>query len=600
MRYCWRIMLATVVGLLSIGPVHATTGAANGWGDSAAESQPVQQKAKVAQAAAPSTDSAPARSEPTTSAPAQPADENYKWLIKSPPQRDKQGDDQGYKWAIPAAAAADKSASSEKQAGSSEAKADGKPDAGKKSTSYYRPANSYATNPDSDPPRYVRRLSETGIEAFKDINWLDIGFEFRTRYEMRRDDFRRVEAGYDNPFFLRSRAYLGIREILDPFRFTIEFQDSRVYNNRFPTTDQENNPYDLIQGYGELYFKNALGVDDRKQNRPIRFRAGRMAYETLDRRFIARNEWRNTTNSFEGFRINLGREANDWEIDLWGLQPVRRLQREFDEANDHLWFYGAIGHWRRWSDIITLQPYYMGQMQTADPIGHTATNRLDREIYMPSMRAYGLIGNTGLDFDVNFSYQLGTHGNERHNAYGYTTEVGYKFKHPWKPRLTGFYGYATGDRNPNDGENNRFDRFFGFARPWSSDHYVIYENIKHPRIRFDFQPAQKLGIEASYAWFWLASSTDRLFDTFDGNISVVRDPGFNRDRTGRSGDEVGNGVELRLRYQIDPRINTILGYSHFIAGDFIKNRMAAHPEEITQRGGSSDFVYVEVVITAFK
>jgi len=32
-----------------------------------------------------------------------------------------------------------------------------------------------------------------------------------------------------------------------------------------------------------------------------------MAYETLDRRFIARNEWRNTTNTFEGFRLNLGR-----------------------------------------------------------------------------------------------------------------------------------------------------------------------------------------------------------------------------------------------------------------------------------------------------
>ena len=62
----------------------------------------------------------------------------------------------------------------DKPAGTSEAK----PEEGKKSTSYYRPSNSYATNPDSDPPRYVRRLSETGIEAFKDINWLDIGFEF--------------------------------------------------------------------------------------------------------------------------------------------------------------------------------------------------------------------------------------------------------------------------------------------------------------------------------------------------------------------------------------------------------------------------------------
>ena len=201
-----------------------------------------QQADRVAQATVPSADSAPARS----------SDENYKWLIKSP--------DEGNKLAIPAG---DKSAASERPAGSSEvkpeAKPDGKPDAGKKSTSYYRPANSYATNPDSDPPRYVRRLSETGIEAFKDINWLDIGFEFRTRYEMRRDDFRRVEAGFDNPFFLRSRAYLGIREILDPFRFAIEFQNSRVYNNRFPTTDQEYNPYDLIQGYAELYFKNALG-----------------------------------------------------------------------------------------------------------------------------------------------------------------------------------------------------------------------------------------------------------------------------------------------------------------------------------------------------
>ncbi len=580
MGYTSRITLALMVGMLPMGLIHARSGQGE---LRVASLQGAEQIARMAQTAQEGTrDRAAPAANPAS---VKLSDDNYKWLIKASAE--------GYKWAIPAG---NNSTATDKPAGTPEAK----PEEGKKSTSYYRPSNSYATNPDSDPPRYVRRLSETGIEAFKDINWLDIGFEFRTRYEMRHDDFRRVEAGFDNPFFLRSRAYLGIREILDPFRFAVEFQDSRVYNNRFPTTDQENNPYDLIQGYGELNFKNALGQDDRKQSRPVRFRAGRMAYETLDRRFIARNEWRNTTNTFEGFRLNLGREANDWEIDTWGYQPVRRLQTKFDEANDHLWFFGSIGHWRKWSDIITLQPYYMGQKQTADPNGHTATNRLDREIHMPGIRAYGLIGTTGLDFDVNFSYQFGTNGTERQDAYGYTTEVGHKFKHPWKPRLSGFYGYATGDRHPDDGVNNRFDRFFGFARPWSSDHYVIYENIKHPRVRFDFQPAQKLGIEASYAWFWLASSTDRLFDTFDGNISVVKDPGFNRDKTGRSGDYVGSGVELRVRYQIDPRINTVIGYSHFIAGEFIQNRMAAHPEEITQRPGFSDFFYVEVLITAFK
>ncbi|MEK7843155.1 MAG: alginate export family protein, partial [Pseudomonadota bacterium] len=454
-------------------------------------------------------------------------------------------------------------------------------------------------NPDTDPPRYVRKLSEIGVEAFKDVTWLEIGLEHRTRYEMRHNDIRHVEGGFDNPFFLRNRAYLGIKEILDPFRFAVEFQDSRVYNHKFASTDQENNPYDLIQGYGELYFKRALGEDDRKQNRPLRFRVGRMAYETLDRRFIARNEWRNTTNSFEGFRLNLGQQNNPWEVDLFGMQPVKRLQTEFDRRNDHLWFFGAIGHWRKWSDIVTLQPYYMGQKQTANPTALTATGQLDRGIHMTGLRGYGRIANTGLDYDLNFSYQFGTNGTQRHDAYGYTTEVGRNFNYAWKPRLSAFYGYASGDRDPNDNVNNRFDRFFGFARPWSADHYVIYENIKSPKVRFDLQPTQKFGIEAGYTWFWLASSTDRLFDTFDGNISVVRDPGFNRDKTGRSGDWVGGAFEGRIRYQLTPRVNTVVGYTHFTAGDFVKNRIAAQPDHIAQRSGNTDFLYVEVLISAF-
>ncbi len=583
MKVWWQILLASAIGIMSIGSAQANVISGQ------PQERPVAgpQVQQVAQAGAPAVNKETLKS----------SDDNYKWAIK-PSDTTRIATlsaDDNYGWLI-------------KPSGENQTEtiklADlidfppARPEAAKKTTTYYRRADSYTTNPDSDPPRYVRTLNTIGIEAFKDITWLDIGFEFRTRYEMRRNDIRHVEGGFDNPFFLRSRAYLGIKEILDPFRFAVEFQDSRVYNHKFPSTDQENNPYDLIQGYGELHFKQALGQDDRKQDRPVRFRAGRMAYEALDRRFIGRNEWRNTTNTFDGFRLNLGQQDNNWEIDMWGMQPVKRLQTRFDEANNHLWFYGAIGHWRKWSDIITLQPYYMGQKQTADPYGFTATNRLDREIHMPSLRGYGRIGNL-LDYDLNFSYQFGTNGTQVHDAYGYTAEVGRTFNYAWKPRLSGFYGYATGDRNPNDNVNNRFDRFFGFARPWSSDHYVIYENIKSPRVRFDLQPTQRLGLEASYVGFWLASSTDRLFDSFDGNISVTKDPGFNRDRTGRSGDYVGSALELRLRYQFTSRVNTVVGYSHFTAGDFVKNVIKAHPDDIAQRSGNTDFFYVEVLISAF-
>ncbi|HLP82399.1 MAG TPA: alginate export family protein, partial [Nitrosomonas sp.] len=175
-----------------------------------------------------------------------------------------------------------------------------------------------------------------------------------------------------------------------------------------------------------------------------------------------------------------------------------------------------------------------------------------------------------------------------------------------KPRIGLFYGYATGDKNPTDNVDNRFDRFFGFARPWSVDHYVIYENLKAPKIRFEFQPTQKLGFEMGYGGYWLASKTDRMFDILDGNISnTVRDPGFNRDRTGQSGDFGGHAFEGRIRYQPTPRINTILGYTHFTAGEFVKNRIAAAPHCDTsgvqpcvdQRSGNTDFLYFEVLIS---
>jgi hypothetical protein len=508
--------------------------------------------------------------------------ENYKWAI--------QPSNENYKWAIPAS---DKPTVTDKPASAASAK----PEEGKKSTSYSRPSSSYGTQPDTDPPRYVRNLSKIGIEAFKDITWLDIGLEHRTRYEMRSNDIRRTQLLVDNPFLLRSRAYLGIKEILDPLRGAVEFQDSRRYNGHFPRDDRDWNEYDLLQAYGELYFKGALGEDPRKQQRPIRLRVGRMAYEVLDRRFIARNEWRNTTNTFEGFRINLGQEANNWELELFGHQPVKRLISDFDRPIENLWFYGAIGNWREWSDIITLQPYYMGLMQNgSNGQPGNASSQIDREIHSPALRGYGKIPTTNLDYDFNLIYQFGQSGGQRHEAHGYTLEAGYTFQHSWKPRVSAFYGYATGDRNPNDNVDNRFERFFGFARPWSADDYIVFENIKAPKIKLEFQPAKDLRIDGGYSWYWLASSTDRFNNLLDGNNSAIRNPGFNRDPSGTSGDFIGHNFDIRARYKLTANIDTTVGYSHFTSGEFTRNR------QITALGrtpGSSDFFYVEVVITAF-
>lgn len=189
--------------------------------------------------------------------------------------------------------------------------------AAKAANGYYVERRSYGTQKETEPPRYVKQANKTWLkdyDAFDDVNWLDLGLEYRARYEHRDNDFRRADENIDDPLLLRTRAYVGVKDILDPLRFALEVQDSRRnhgdYTREYDTRDV--NQSDVLQGYLELHFKESIfGKDDLGNNRPFWVRAGRLAWESLDRRLIARNEWRNTTNTFQGVRANIGDKKND-------------------------------------------------------------------------------------------------------------------------------------------------------------------------------------------------------------------------------------------------------------------------------------------------
>ena len=256
MKFFWRIALAFAISTSFIKPLQADE---NNKQPGQFESfQATQQGVqKMAQAGATDSGKGPIRS----------SDEDYKWAIRPPAEN--------YKWAI---SPVDKSATAATTADKPAASASAKPDASKKkSTSYFRPSSSYSTQPESDPPRYVRNLSKTGIEAFKDITWLDVGLDHRTRYEFRSNDIRRTDLRLDQPFLLRSRAYLGIKEILDPLRGAVEFQDSRRYNGIFRMTTAISMNIELIQAYGELYFKRRVGRRSTG-NSSVRSDSGRAAW----------------------------------------------------------------------------------------------------------------------------------------------------------------------------------------------------------------------------------------------------------------------------------------------------------------------------------
>lgn len=486
---------------------------------------------------------------------------------------------------------------------------------------YYVERKSYGTGRETEPPRYVKQLNKTwlkDIDGLENVDWLDIGLDYRFRYETRDNDFRRKSDTIDEPILLRTRGYVAIKDILDPLRFTLEVEDARrnhsQFTREFDTRDV--NYAEPIQAYLELFFKETpLGKDDLGNNRPISIKAGRQAFEYTDRRLLARNEWRNTTNNFQGVRATIGQKKNDWQLDLLALKPVQRFTNQLDEVDHAQDFFGVIGDWRRWSEYVTLQPYYYLLKQEGSEVKYdangkdaAANTKIDREIHTAGLRAYSVIGNSGWDYDVSYVKQWGNQdrlsnsgafiADLDHDAYAYNAELGYSFNHAWKPRLSAFYGFASGDKNPTDGKNHRFERLFGFARPWSNDDYFQMENISAPKVRAEFEPQLSwlpgLKVDAGYSWYRLDSDRDRW------NGAGLRD------NTGQSGKDVGEEFDVRLRFPINKQISANIGYAHFWAGDFTKETVAKKGsltggtnDADPNRRDNSDFFYVEISASAF-
>jgi len=426
-------------------------------------------------------------------------------------------------------------------------------------------SKAYGTKLESEPPGYVKTLDKSGLPGFEDWDWLEFGLEQNTRFEYRDDDYRRPNLERDAQFLMRSRVYLGVRKILDPLRFGLEFQDSRQFLSDFPESNRDVDEADFLQAFAELYFADALG-----KGYPVQFRAGRMTLDYTDRRLVTRSNWGNTTTAFDGFRLRLGQPRADWQFDFFAAQPVEKRLSARDRTDEERWLYGLVFAWRKWAKVVTLEPYwFILDEDRKDP------DSADREIHSLGLHAFGPIGKTAFDYDLGFAYQFGEDGQRRHRAYAIYSELGYTFKHQWKPRLSFSTAYATGDRDPKDNLSERFDKLFQSAHSWSTSDHFSWQNTINPKLRIELTPHKKFRFDAAYGAYWLASDSD-----------AWPTPG-RRDPKGRSGDCIGQEIELRARYEVNKHLNLEAGYSHIFPGPFVEN---------TGDADDSDFFYVQTTL----
>jgi hypothetical protein len=405
------------------------------------------------------------------------------------------------------------------------------------------------------------------------------------RYESLDGQFRAGRAGGDQIFAVRTLAHAAIAA--GDLRIGAELEDSRqeLADGGTPLSTSEVNAAELLQAYLRWEAADLVGPGARST-----LTIGRQTMDIGSRRLVARNAYRNTVNAFSGADLQVI-AADGMQIRAFYLLPVKRLPDDaaslldndarFDEEDADVSFWGLYASSPKlpWGDAGEIFLFGLDDDSTSRDL-HTVGVRLSRP------KATGRF-----DYQIESAVQW---GDSRATATGATrldhlahfqhAEVGYSSDLPWKPRLIAQFDYASGDHDPADDDNNRFDTLFG-ARRFDFGPSGIYgafarSNLATPGWRLEIRPANAVSLVIAHRACWLASDRDAW------TTAGVVDP------SGRSGSFLGQQLEAWLQWQLIPgNVEIETGAARLFHGDFTDDAPNANAE------GDTTYFYVQTTFS---
>jgi len=412
----------------------------------------------------------------------------------------------------------------------------------------------------------------------------------RTRYEFMDNEFRANQSGMTD--IIAFRTLVNGRARL-PAGFTIggELQDSRTLsdgNTQLNTTIV--NAAELLRGYIEFNRQATMGGNFTAQ-------AGRMTLDVGSRRFVARNGFRNTINNFNGIDLNWHGDKHlagfhlrgFWTLPIFRLpdspEQLHRNSAVFDEENFNLQFWGFFTA-NDYSKIGRGELFILGLHEK--DAGSRATQ--NRQLYTPGFRLLKTPAASNIDYEFESAFQIGqSHASPvsdrslDHFAHFHHLAIGYTFPVVWTPRIAALYDFASGDDNPSDGKNGRFDTLYG-ARRFDLGPTGIYgafarTNMHLPGVRLNLRPHARVDASINYRAQWLASKRDAW------GITGVRDS------SGQSGSFVATQFDAQVQWLVSPgNLAVEVGYAHLFAGHFI------HHAPNAGHRGDINYFYTQAVI----
>jgi hypothetical protein len=156
----------------------------------------------------------------------------------------------------------------------------------------------------------------------------------------------------------------------------------------------------------------------------------------------------------------------------------------------------------------------------------------------------------------------------QHDARFAHFEIGYTFDRAWSPTITLQYDRASGDENPFDDRNERFNTLFGDRRfdfgPTGIFGPFQRSNLETPGVRVAVSPSSRWQGMLSLRSLRLASSTDEWVGT------------DLRDASGAAGSSLGTQLEASATWAAIPgRLSLDVGFAALELGRFARQTLEA-------------------------
>lgn len=398
---------------------------------------------------------------------------------------------------------------------------------------------------------------------------LSIGGSFRARLEaITNPTYGSAEPAQDTYFLHRYFLHTDVR-YRKLFRIYFEGVNAMIEDRDLPLLGIHENRWDFHQLFLDV---RPLGEDI-----PLTLRVGRQELLYGAQRLISPLDWANTRRRFDG--VKLFYSDKTFDLDFFYVRPIPNdlsegLNRKPDEYREEEHFYGVYGAYKGIPDHY-IELYLLGLHDTGDL--RNANGRVgDRTLLTAGGRVGGKSG--GFDYDGELMGQWGTFAGDTIRAWGAGVDAGYTFRDvSWKPRIGAGFDYGSGDDDPTDGAHETFNQLFplGHAYLGLLDLFAR-QNVIATNVNLTARPHEKIVTKLTWMTFWNDSEKDALYNA--GGGAVRRDP------TGRAGHDIGNELDLTIKYQLDVHSSMLFGYSHFWGNNFIKS---TGPSE------DADLIYVQ-------